>query len=170
MIKKNTPLVTIVITVFNGESYILKSIDSIIKQTYRNWELIIVNDNSQDATNKILNKYKSKKIKIINLKKNIGAYKATNLAFKIIKGKYVAILDSDDYSHPKRISSQVHELEKDPKIGLVLTNYKLIDEINSFFSTDDSTSRILITQWFENTLQIEVSGSVAGLSQYGFQV
>ena len=51
-----------------------------------------------------------------------------------------------------------------------MINYKLIDEINSFFSTDDSTSRILITQWFENTLQIEVSGSVAGLSQYGFQV
>ena len=148
MIKKNTPLVSIVITVFNGESYILKSIDSIIKQTYRNWELIIVNDNSQDSTNKILNKYKSKKIKIINLKKNIGAYKATNLAFKIIKGKYVAILDSDDYSHPKRISSQVLELEKDPKIGLVITNYKLIDEYNNFIKDSRFVSKKIFNKRF----------------------
>jgi glycosyltransferase involved in cell wall biosynthesis len=136
MIKKNTPLVSVVMTVFNGERYILKSIDSIIKQTYRNWELIIVNDNSQDSTNKILNKYKSKKIKIINLKKNIGPYKATNLAFKTIKGKYVAILDSDDYSHSKRISSQVLELEKDSNIGLVLTKYKLIDQNNNLIKNN----------------------------------
>jgi glycosyltransferase involved in cell wall biosynthesis len=130
--RKNNPLVSVVMTVFNGERFILKSINSIIKQNYKNWELIIVNDNSLDSTIKILNKYKSKKIKVINLKKNIGAYKATNLAFKITKGKYVAILDSDDYSHPKRISSQVFELEKDSNIGLVLTKYKLIDQNNSF--------------------------------------
>ena len=132
----NNPLVSVVMTVFNGEKFILKSINSIIKQTYKNWELIIVNDNSQDSTSKILNKYKSKKIKIINLKKNVGAYKATNLAFKIIKGKYVAVLDSDDYSHSKRISSQVLELEKDSNIGLVLTKYKLIDQNNSFIKNN----------------------------------
>ena len=69
--RTNNPLVSVVMTVFNGEKFILKSINSIIKQTYKNWELIIVNDNSQDSTSKILNKYKSKKIKIINFKKNV---------------------------------------------------------------------------------------------------
>jgi|688.fasta_scaffold245997_2 glycosyltransferase involved in cell wall biosynthesis len=126
------PLVSVVMTVFNGEKFLSKSINSIINQSYKNWELIIVNDNSQDSTNKILNKYQSKNIKIINLKKNIGAFKATNLAFKKVKGKYTAILDADDYSHPKRISGQVIELEKNSDIGLVITKYKLVDENNNF--------------------------------------
>lgn len=129
---KNNPKVSIVIVCYNYAKYVEFSIKSIIKQEYKNWELIIVNDNSEDSTKEILDKYKSKKIKIINLKKNIGAYKATNLAFKNVKGKYIAILDADDYSHPKRISQQVLELEKDSKIGLVVTNYKFIDSNNNF--------------------------------------
>jgi glycosyltransferase involved in cell wall biosynthesis len=145
---KNNPKVSIVIVCYNYEKYIELAIKSIKKQSYKNWELIIVNDNSQDTTKKILDKYKSKKIKIINLKKNIGAYKATNLAFKNLKGKYVAILDADDYSHPKRISSQVLELEKDPKIGLVITNYKLIDEYNNFIKDSRFVSKKIFDKRF----------------------
>jgi glycosyltransferase involved in cell wall biosynthesis len=106
-----------------------------------------VNDCCADSTKKIIEKYKSKKIIIINLKKNIGPYKAINLAFKKATGKYVAILDADDYSHPKRISSQVLELEKNSKVGLVITNYKLIDEnnkiikYNKFVSQKDFNNR-----------------------------
>ena len=122
--------VSIVIAAYNSEKYIKFSIESIKQQKYKNWELIIVNDCSIDSTKKIIEKYKSKKIKIINLKKNIGPYKAIDFAFKKATGKYVAILDADDYSHPKRISAQVLELEKNAKIGLVITNYKLIDENN----------------------------------------
>ena len=145
---KNNPKVSIVIVCYNYEKYIEIAINSIKKQNYKNWELIIVNDNSQDSTKKILDKYKSKKIKIINLKKNIGSYKATNLAFKNLKGKYVAILDADDYSHPKRISSQVLELEKDPKIGLVITNYKLIDEYNNFIKDTRFVSKKIFDKRF----------------------
>jgi cellulose synthase/poly-beta-1,6-N-acetylglucosamine synthase-like glycosyltransferase len=138
---KNNPKVSIVIACYNYAEYIEFAIKSIINQTYKNWELIIVNDNSVDATKEILNKYKSKNIKTINLKKNVGPYRATNLAFKIAKGKYIAILDADDYSHPKRIASQVLQLEKDPEIGLVITNYKLIDQNNIFIK-----SKIFISQ------------------------
>jgi len=133
---KNSPKVSIVIVSYNHAEYIRFAIKSILNQTYKNWELLIVNDNSQDSTKEILNKYKSKKIKIINLKKNIGPYKATNLAFQKVKGKYIAILDADDYSHPKRISSQVQELENHSEIGLVLTNYKLIDKNNKFIKSN----------------------------------
>jgi glycosyltransferase involved in cell wall biosynthesis len=122
--------VSVIIAAYNSEKYIDYAIQSIKKQEYKNWELIIVNDCSTDLTKKIIEKYKSKKIKIINLKKNIGSYKATNLAFRKITGKYIAILDSDDYSHPKRIISQVIELEKNPKVGLVFTKYRCIDEKN----------------------------------------
>ena len=138
---KNNPKVSIVIVCYNYAKYIEFSIKSILKQEYKNWELIIVNDNSQDCTKEILDKYKSKKIKITNLKKNIGAYKATNLAFKNVKGKYIAILDADDYSHPKRILQQVLELEKDSKIGLVITNYKFIDSNNNFIKNNRFVSQ-----------------------------
>lgn len=121
---------------YNYAEYIEFAIKSIIKQKYKNWELIIVNDNSQDATKEILNKYRSKKIKIVNLKKNIGPYRATSLAFGKVKGKYIAILDADDYSHPKRISSQVQELEKNLEISLVATNYKLVDKNNKFIKSN----------------------------------
>lgn len=127
---KNNPKVSIIIVCYNSEKFIQFAIESIKKQEYKNWELIIINDCSNDLTKEILKKNKYKKIKIINLKKNVGPYKATNLALKKATGKYVAILDSDDYSHSKRISSQVFELEKNPKIGLVLTKYKLINEKN----------------------------------------
>jgi glycosyltransferase involved in cell wall biosynthesis len=127
---KNSPKVSVVIAAYNSEKYIDYAINSIKKQEYKNWELIIVNDCSKDLTKEIVEKHKSKEVKIINLKKNIGSYKATNLAFKKITGKYVAILDSDDYSHPKRLIAQVKELEKNPEVGLVFTKYQCIDEKN----------------------------------------
>ncbi len=90
---KNSPKVSIIIVAYNSEKYIDCAIQSIKKQKYKNWELVIVNDCSNDLTKEIIKKYKSKKIRIINLKKNIGAYRATDLAFKKITGKYVAILE-----------------------------------------------------------------------------
>jgi glycosyltransferase involved in cell wall biosynthesis len=126
----NNPLVSVVMAVFNGEKFILESINSIIKQTYKNWELIIVNDHSQDSTNQILNKYKSKKIKIINLKKNIGAYKAITIGLTNAKGKYIAILDSDDIAHPYRIINQVKVLDTEENVALVTSWYKKIDSNN----------------------------------------
>ena len=131
---KNSPKVSVVIVAYNSEKYIDCAIQSIKKQEYKKWELIIVNDCSSDLTKKIIEKYKSTKIKIINLKKNIGAYKATDLAFRKLTGKYVAILDSDDYSHPKRIISQVIELEKNPQVGLVFSQYKCIDKNNKIIN------------------------------------
>lgn len=122
--------VSIIIVVYNCEKYIKYSIESIKKQTYKNWELLIVNDCSTDFTKQIIEKYESKKIKIFNLKKNLGPYKATEFAFTKIKGEYVAILDSDDYSHFNRIASQVEQLEKKPNIGLVFTKYKYVNEKN----------------------------------------
>jgi hypothetical protein len=81
---------------------------------------------------------------------------------KFEKNNYIYFVNSEGDSYA--------QIKYDINDKWCMINYELIDEINSFFSTDDSTSRILITQWFENTLQIMVSGSVAGLSQYGFHV
>lgn len=124
---KNTPLVSILITAYNSEKYIRKTIESVKKQSYKNWELIIINDCSTDSTFSILKTYISNKIKIINLKSNIGPYLALSKNFKFCSGKYIAFLDSDDVMHPKRLHSQIEELEKNKKIGLVATWFRIID-------------------------------------------
>ncbi len=124
---KNSPLVSILIPAYNCEKYIKKTIESIKKQSYKNWELLIINDCSTDSTFTILKKYISNKIKIINLKKNIGPYLALSKNFKFCYGKYVAFLDSDDIMHPERLKAQIEELEKNKKIGLVATWFRIID-------------------------------------------
>jgi glycosyltransferase involved in cell wall biosynthesis len=127
------PKVTIIITVYNGSKYIDYSIKSVINQIYKNWELIIVNDCSTDKTREIIEKYKSNKIKIINLKKNLGAYKAINIATKYIHGEYTAFLDSDDLFHPKKIFDQVKFLENNNDVALVATWYKILNDKGIFF-------------------------------------
>lgn len=122
--------VTIVMAVYNGSNYIVQSIRSVINQNYRKWELIIVNDNSTDNTLEIINKFKSTKIKVINLKKKSGPYKALSIGFNKARGKYIAILDSDDIAHPDRIRSQVKVLDIEENIALVSSWYQKIDSNN----------------------------------------
>ena len=127
--------------VYNSEKYVKFAINSIIKQKYKNWELIIVNDSSNESTKNILDAYKCNKIKIIHLKKNLGPYKAIDLALKKANGKYIAFLDSDDASSENRIGSQVSELEKNKKIGLIVSKYKVIDENNKIIKNSRSYSK-----------------------------
>ena len=127
--------------VYNSEKYVRFAINSIIKQKYKNWELIIVNDSSNKTTKNILDTYKFDKIRIIHLKKNLGPYKAIDLALKKANGKYIAFLDSDDASSKNRIGSQVSELEKNKKIGLVISKYKIIDQRNKIIKNSRSYSK-----------------------------
>ena len=123
--------VTVVMAVYNGSYYIDHSIRSILNQNYRKWELLIVNDNSLDNTLEIIKKFKSRKIKVINLKKKSGPYKSLSIGFKKAKGKYIAILDSDDIAHPNRIRNQVEVLDTEENISLVTSWYQKIDSNNN---------------------------------------
>lgn len=93
------PLISVVVPVYNAEKYLVKCLDSIINQTYKNIEIILVNDGSSDGSLKIINSYKKKyqdKIVVIN-KKNEGQGVARNEGIKISKGEYLTFVDSDDY-------------------------------------------------------------------------
>ena len=138
--KLNQPKVSVIMSCFNSEKYVDYAIKSVIKQDYKNWELLLIDDNSSDSTLKILKKYKSKKVKILALKKNVGQHKAIHLALKKSLGKYIAILDSDDYAHKKRILDQVTELEKNKSLGLIVSRYKIIDERNRFINNSEFIS------------------------------
>ena len=102
-------LVSIVMPAFNSEDYLDISIKSVINQTYKNWELLIVNDSSQDDTPNILNKYVDidSRIKIFNNKKRLGAAKSRDFAFNVAKGRFIAFLDSDDFWIPAKLEKQL---------------------------------------------------------------
>ena len=121
-------LVSIVIPVYNAKKYLKESIDSVINQTYKKWELILINDASTDNSKNIINNYLSnKKIKLINLEKNSGVSIARNTGVLNSKGKYIAFLDSDDIWDPKKLQKQM-ELIKNKDANFTYTGVTYINE------------------------------------------
>lgn len=118
-------LVSILLPCYNAENYLHYSIQSILKQDYKNLEIICINDGSSDATLNILNEYKNKdsRIVIINNETNIGLINSLNKALKLVKGDYFARMDADDYSTPDRISTQLKFIKLNPEIDVVSSAY-----------------------------------------------
>lgn len=124
-------LVSVIMPVYNGENFISEAVDSILMQTYKRFELFIVNDCSSDATYEIIEAYKKrfpKKIHIIHLNKRHGAFGAMNTAMKYIKGEFIAPMDSDDISHPERLQKEVEFMLKNPEIIVVGSFAHIIDK------------------------------------------
>lgn len=96
---------------YNSEETIGETISSILSQTIKDFELIIVNDKSTDNTEKIIKSFKDKRIKLINNKKNIGLPSNLNKAIKVAKGKYIARMDADDIMLPERLETQLNFME-----------------------------------------------------------
>lgn len=120
-------LVSIVIPVHNGEKYIKESVDSCINQTYKDTEVIVVDDESTDNTLNILKEYENK-IKIISVKKQNGLGNVINIGIKEAKGKYIARLDADDVMYPTRLEKQVQYLESNDDCVAVGGQIDIIDE------------------------------------------
>lgn len=102
--------------VYNQARFIQEAIDSILNQTFGNFELIVIDDASTDGTTQILKKYTDLRIKLIIKDKNQGVSAATNEGFRLAKGKYIARMDGDDVSTKERFEKQVKVLENNPKI------------------------------------------------------
>ena len=110
----NMPLVSIITPVYNCSDYIPDMIESVINQTYVNWELILVDDNSEDNTHSIISTYskKDKRIKIIKNETNLGAGLSRNKAIKLAIGDYIAFLDGDDIWLNTKLKIQISLMEK----------------------------------------------------------
>ncbi|WP_010419514.1 glycosyltransferase family 2 protein [Anaerophaga thermohalophila] len=107
----NHPLVSVGLAVYNGEEFISRAIKSVLAQTLKNWELIIVNDGSTDNTLSVIKSFSDKRIKVIDLPQNVGVTAARNHYLKYSKGKYIAVIDSDDEWYPTKLEKQVNFLE-----------------------------------------------------------
>lgn len=130
---KFNPLVSIVIPVYNGEKYVKEAIDSALNQTYKNIEIIVVNDGSTDKSEEIILSY-GEKLRYFK-KENGGVATALNLAIKEAKGEYISWLSHDDVYFPNKIERQIEELSKlEDKNTILYSNLEYIDENSEFLS------------------------------------
>lgn len=114
--------------VYNGEKYIAESVQTVLNQTYADFELIVVNDCSTDKTLDVLNQFKDKRLIVLTNEKNIGSAASRTKAINSSTSKYVAILDADDIAYPSRFKKQMAFLDAREDFGMVATWVKIIDE------------------------------------------
>ena len=139
--------VTILMSVYNGEKYLRKAVDSILNQTFKDFEFLIINDGSTDKTAEILQSYRDPRIKIVNNQKNMGLTKSLSRGLGIAKGDYIARMDADDISMPERLEKQVNMLEQRPELGMVGTWYCVIDEKDNIKYEVKNDGNPVILRW-----------------------
>jgi glycosyltransferase EpsE len=124
------PKVSVIMGVLNGQETISKAIDSIITQTFTDWEFIICDDGSNDGTVNIVNEYikKDPRIKLIKNKSNKGLAFSLNKCLEISKGEFIARMDGDDISHSDRFEKQIQFLEENSKYDFVSCSTLMFDE------------------------------------------
>ena len=111
------PMVSVITPTYNGESYLGKAIQSVLNQTYPNFELIIVDDGSVDDTAVVVKQFNDARIKFIPLEENRGADAARNTGIHRSSGKIIAFLDQDDIFHPEKLQVHVEYMSKHPHVG-----------------------------------------------------
>ena len=126
-----TTLVTVAICTFNGESYLEKTLNSVVSQTYENFEVVIVDDGSSDGTVGIIERFARSCPRIRAFyRTNHGLPASRNYAFTQAKGKWIAIIDQDDLCYPNRLERQMQIAQSYPTAGLVFCNTHYINEFD----------------------------------------
>lgn len=126
------PLVSVLMAVYNGEKFLREAIDSILNQTYTNFEFLIVNDGSADLTEEIILSYSDSRIRYIKNETNLKLIESLNKGLELANGKYIARMDADDISLPNRIEKQVAFLEDNLEIGVLGTWVRTIGLENNY--------------------------------------
>ena len=140
------PKITVLMPVYNCELYIQEAVDSILNQTYTDFEFLILDDASTDQTVSIIKNYKDSRIQLIEKPLNTGYTNSLNYGLQLAKGKYIARMDGDDISFSERFARQVSYLEANPDVVLCGTSYKIIgnDKKLSFPENHDAIKLALL--------------------------
>lgn len=124
--------ISVIMPSYNKAAYIGKTIESVINQTYMDWELIIVDDFSTDESISVISAYKDERIKIIKNEKNRGIADTRNKALSLAKGEYIAVLDADDISPNYRFAHETNFLDYNPNISVVYGGCQEIDADDNY--------------------------------------
>ena len=108
--------VSVIMPVFNGERYLREAVDSILNQTFRDFEFVIIDDGSTDNTATILASYADPRLRIIRNESNVGITASLNLGLELAGGEYIARMDHDDISEPQRLEKQVAYMDENPNV------------------------------------------------------
>jgi len=130
---RSDPLVSVIINCHNGEKYLHEAIKSVLKQTYKNWEIIFWDNQSKDRSEKIVRSFKDKRIKYFRSKNFSSLYKARNLAIKKARGKFISFLDVDDFWVKTKLEKQIDLFKKNKNLSLVYSNVFILNNKNKSF-------------------------------------
>lgn len=128
------PQLSVILSVYNGADYLRAAVDSILSQTFRNFELILINDGSTDSSKEIIESYDDPRIRLIN-QENHGLVFSLNRGFSLAAGEYIARMDADDISSPSRLEKQMEVISSKPEVAVVGSFFSYIDEEDNHLDT-----------------------------------
>lgn len=140
--------ISVVMSVYNGERYLVEAIDSILNQTYSDFEFIIINDCSTDKTAEILQSYNDARIKIINNDENLRLPASLNKGLRLAKGKYIARMDADDIALPDRFEKQISYLEKNQEVAVIGGSLIVFNEQEGEIYTQKADCNELLDKYY----------------------
>lgn len=142
------PLVSIIMPAYNAEEYLEIAIKSVIDQTYKNWELIIVDDCSTDSTSDICDEWKKKdsRIKVVHHDKNLKAGQSRTNGIFVARGSYIGFLDSDDYMHPQMIETMLKTAIKENSLIVMCEYIHNTDDMLELYGIQEENNSITLEQ------------------------
>lgn len=172
------PLVSVVMPLFNAENYVGDAVESILSQSYTNFELIIVNDASTDKSAACVQGILDRRIVFVENEKNLGIVASRNRGLALAKGKYIAILDSDDIAIPNRLEKQVAFLEANPEYGICGSYYHVINGAGKKFlsfkvpisSADNKTFLLFNVPFCHSTIMMPAALAQSYAYKDGFDI
>lgn len=142
-----TTNLSVIMPVYNGAKYLKEAIESILSQSYTNFEFIIINDGSTDDSEAIILSYDDSRIVYIKNPENYKLIQTLNIGFTLAKGRYIARMDADDISHPDRLKKQVQFLDENQEYGLIGTGVNLLHGTNKsqlLYHTDHASLKFAL--------------------------
>ena len=147
---KSNPKVSIIMPCYNAEKYIEKAVQSVLDQTYRNFELIIIDDDSTDKTWEIIEQYAKKDFRVICTRKTEnekGISKSMNKGIEMARGEYITRMDSDDIIIPEKIFRQVQFLDKNEEYGVCSVNIAMMDNLGNIYNENVYPEQKVPSEW-----------------------
>ena len=117
----DTPKITVLMPVYNGAAYVREAVESLLNQTFQDFELLIVNDGSTDDSMAIVSSFKEPRIKIVHNERNLGLIATLNRGIKLARAPYIARMDCDDVCLPERLAKQAGYLDRNPDCAVIAT-------------------------------------------------
>lgn len=144
--------ISLLMSAFNNDQYLRMAIESILNQTFSDFEFIIINDGSTDITAKILASYNDPRMNIVNNEANIGLTKSLNKGLNLSQGEYIARMDADDISMPYRLEKQVAFMDTHPEIGVCGSWARIFGNHSGLITLPNDNNSIKCRMLFQNSL------------------